>query len=183
MTALTILSVNPIFCRGRKRQEMIRDLLKKLSAILRCAAARNGKSKATVEILKADYHDLRRLAEQISNHAEKAPYPHVTQRLRQIASEKRNSTSILKEKLLSLGGGLEEFPLDLKSGKNHWERMVQDLQDQKALETSFFERTMRLADEAPEISDLLRKVVDAQLPHKEALLDLVARADPQAELS
>ena len=61
--------------------------------------------------------------------------------------------------------------------------MVQDLQDQKALETSFFERTMRLADEAPEISDLLRKVVDAQLPHKEALLDLVARADPQAELS
>ncbi|MEK7334287.1 MAG: hypothetical protein AAB222_03070 [Candidatus Binatota bacterium] len=183
MTALTILSVNPIFCRGRKRQEMIRELLKKLSAILRCAAARNGKSKATVEILKADYHDLRRLAEQISNHAEKAPYPHVTQRLRQIASEKRNSTSILKEKLLSLGGGLEEFPLDLKSGKNHWERMVQDLQDQKALETSFFERTMRLADEAPEISDLLRKVVDAQLPHKEALLDLVARADPQAELS
>jgi len=183
MTALTILSVNPIFCRGRKRQEMIRELLKKLSAILRCAAARNGKSKATVEILKADYHDLRRLAEQISNHAEKAPYPHVTQRLRQIASEKRNSTSILKEKLLSLGGGLEEFPLDLKSGKNHWERMVQDLQDQKALETSFFERTMRLADEAPEISDLLRKVVDAQLPHKEALLDLIARADPQAELS
>lgn len=183
MTALTILSVNPIFCRGRKRQEMIRELLKKLSAVLRCAAARNGKSKATVEILKADYHDLRRLAEQISNHAEKAPYPHVTQRLRQIASEKRNSTSILKEKLLSLGGGLEEFPLDLKSGKNHWERMVQDLQDQKALETSFFERTMRLADEAPEISDFLRKVVDAQLPHKEALLDLVARADPQAELS
>jgi len=183
MTALTILSVNPIFCRGRKREEMIRELLKKLSAILRCAAARNGKSKATVEILKADYHDLRRLAEQISNHAEKAPYPHVTQRLRQIASEKRNSTSILKEKLLSLGGGLEEFPLDLKSGKNHWERMVQDLQDQKALETSFFERTMRLADEAPEISDLLRKVVDAQLPHKEALLDLIARADPQAELS
>ena len=183
MTALTILSVNPIFCKGRKREEMIRELLKKLSAILRCAAARNGKSKATVEILKADYHDLRRLAEQISNHAEKAPYPHVTQRLRQIASEKRNSTSILKEKLLSLGGGLEEFPLDLKSGKNHWERMVQDLQDQKALETSFFERTMRLADEAPEISDLLRKVVDAQLPHKEALLDLIARADPQAELS
>ena len=183
MTALTILSVNPIFCRGRKRQEMIRELLKKLSALFRCAAARNGKSKATVEILKADYHDLRRLAEQISNHAEKAPYPHITQRLRQIASEKRNSTSILKEKLLSLGGGLEEFPLDLKSGKNHWERMVQDLQDQKALETSFFERTMRLADEAPEISDLLRKVVDAQLPHKEALLDLVARADPQAELS
>ena len=162
---------------------MIRELLKKLSAILRCAAARNGKSKATVEILKADYYDLRRLAEQISNHAEKAPYPHVTQRLREIASEKRNSTSILKEKLLSLGGGLEEFPLDLKSGKNHWERMVQDLQDQKALETSFFERTMRLADEAPEISDLLRKVVDAQLPHKEALLDLIARADPQAELS
>ena len=164
---------------------MIRELWQKLSGILRHASGGNGKSKILdlAEILRTDYHDLRRLAEQLGSHAERAPYPHVAERLRQIASEKRKSTSILKEKLLSLECEVEESPLDLKSGKNHWERMVQDLADQKALENSFLEQAVRLADEAPEISDLLRKVVAAQLPHKEALLDLVARADPQAELS
>ena len=164
---------------------MIRELWQKLSGIFRHASGENGKSKILdpAEILRTDYHDLRRLAEQLGSHAERAPYPHVAERLRQIASEKRKSTSILKEKLLSLESEVEESPLDLKSGKNHWERMVQDLADQKALENSFLEQAVRLADEAPEISDLLRKVVAAQLPHKEALLDLVARADPQAELS
>ena len=164
---------------------MIRELLEKLSGLLRTSSVRNGKrgARITVEILRADYHALWRLAEQIYTHAGKAPYPHVAMRLRRIASEKRHATSILKKKLLSLGGELEELPLDLKSGKNHWERMVHDLQDQKALESSFFEQTMLLADEAPEISELLRKIVDTQLPHKEALLDLAARADPQAELS
>ena len=164
---------------------MIRELWKKLQAIVRLASARNGKPDALdpVEVLSIDYQNLRRLAEQIGAHAERAPYPHVAQRLRQIASEKQKTATLLKEKILGLGYDLEESQPIIKSGKNHWERMVQDLEDQKNLETSVLERAVRLADEAPEISALLRKVVAAQLPHKEILLDLVARADPQADQS
>ncbi len=164
---------------------MLRELWKKLRAIARAAFARNGKPKVLnpVEILRIDYRALRRLAEQIGTHAERAPYPHVVQRLRQIASEKQKSATLLKEKILSLGYESEGPQPIIKSGKNHWERMVQDLEDQKALETSLLEQAVRLADEVPEISDLLREVVAAQLPHKEILLDLVARADPQAALS
>lgn len=164
---------------------MLLQLLKKLQVVRRPAPAGNGKTKGLdpVEILRADYHDLRRLAEQIAIHAERAPYPHIAQRLRQIASEKQKGATILKEKVLSLKGGLEESPPVLKSGKNHWKRMVQDLEDQKTLENSFSEQAVRLADEVPAISDLLRRVIAAQSPHKDILLDLVARADPQAEQS
>ena len=164
---------------------MIRELWKKLQAIVRLASARNGKPNVLepAEILRIDYRDLRRLAEQIGAHAERAPYPHVAQRLRQIAYEKQKNSTLLKEKILSLGYESEGSQPIIKSGKNHWDRMVQDLEDQKALENSFLEQAVRLADEVPEISNLLRRVVAAQLPHKEILLDLVARADPQAEQS
>lgn len=164
---------------------MLLQLFKKLQAVRRPAPAGDGKTKGLdpAEILRIDYRALRRLAEQIGAHAERAPYPHVAQRLRQIAFEKQKSATLLKEKILSLGCELEESQPIIKSGKNHWERMVQDLEDQKTLETSVLERAVRLADESPEISDLLRKVVAAQLPHKEILLDLAARADPQATQS
>ena len=164
---------------------MIRELWKKLQAIPRPASARNGKPKIPEpeEILRAGYHDIRRLAEQISSHAERAPYPHVAQRLRQISFEKQNITTILKETILSQGRELGEPQLAIRSGKNHWERMVQDLEDEKALENFLLEEAIHLADEAPVIADLLRRVVAEQLPHKEILLDLVARADPQAEQS
>lgn len=164
---------------------MIRELWNRLHATLRPASEKNGKSKLldSIDILTAGYHDLRRLTEQIKTHAERAPYPHVAVRLRQMALEKEKTIGALREKLLSLGahvGGPQAQP---KSGKNHWERMVQDLEDQKGLEAFFLEQATRLVDGAPEIADLLSKVVADQSPHKEILLDLVARADPQAEQS
>lgn len=164
---------------------MIVDVLKKLRATLKPASVENGgpKDLDPIEILRLSYHDLSRLAQQIDNHAQRAPYPHTAERLRRIAAEKRQRAMSLKEQVLSLGGKLEEPDLDLKSGKNHWERMVRDLEDQRALETSFLDRAFRLAEEKPHISELLKRIVDEHVSHKEILLDLVTRADPQADQS
>lgn len=164
---------------------MIRQLCDWLLAILRSAAAKNGKAKAlpAIEVLTAGYNDLRRLTEQIKVHAERAPYPHVTARLRQMASEKERLAAALREKILGMGGALKEPVTALKSGKNHWERMVQDLEDQKSLEAFLLEQATLLADESPEIGDLLSRIAADQSPHREILLDLIARADPQAEQS
>lgn len=184
---MTRCAVIPIFSKkkGRKIIKVIRELLKKLRMILKPASGENGKTKLLdpVEMLAISYHDLCRLAEQIETHAKRAPYPHVAQRLRQIAQEKRLSANALRDKILNLGGTLEEPQLNLKSGKNHWERLARDLEDQKALENSLIEQTFRLAGEAPEISDLLKGIAAAHVSHKETLLDLIARADPQAEQS
>jgi hypothetical protein len=61
--------------------------------------------------------------------------------------------------------------------------MVRDLEDQKAFETNLLDQAVSLASDAPEISNLLREIALAQVSHKETLLDLVARADPQADLT
>lgn len=164
---------------------MILELLKKLRSIFTTSFQGNRAAELhdPVEILKASYRDLCRLAEQINTHAEKAPYPHVAERLRQIASEKRTIADAFREKVFSMGATIEEPQLDPISGKNHWESISRDIGDQKLLETRFLEQAVRLADGAPEISELLNGTVAAQMYHKEILLDLVARADPQANQS
>jgi len=162
---------------------MFRQLCDRLHAILRPASAKNGKDKLRrpADALTSGYRDLRRLTEQIKAHAERAPYPHVAERLRRIASEKQRAVGVLKERILAMGYDFEEPHTAPKSGKNHWERMVQDLKDQKSLEAFLLERATLLADDAPEIGDLLSRIAADQGAHRDILLDLVARADPQAE--
>ncbi len=127
-----------------------------------------------------DYHHLRRLARQIEAHGESAPYPYITERLKQIALEKDKEAGVLSERIITLGGQPKEVELDLHSGKNHWARMVKDIEDEKELENRFLDDALRLGSEAPEISDLLRQLVAGKAFHREALLDLVVKADPQA---
>ena len=161
------------------------EVFRKLLSILRADIGKDGpvNAKNPLEIVKASYRDLCRLAEQIEDHAQKAPYPHVAQRLKLIAAEKRSIAGLLKDKMLSLGAHPEESKFDIKRGKNHWERIAKDIDDQRALENQFQEYAVLLAEQAPEISDLLERIVADQAHHRESLLDLLARADPQANLS
>ncbi len=133
-----------------------------------------------VDILIKHCQNLIRLAKQITAHAERAPYPHVAQHLRQISQEQQNSANALKEKILYFGGNPLEANLELRSGKNHWARILQDIKDQKELENQLSADASRLALESPEITDLLRRIVAGEVVHRETLQDLVARADPQA---
>jgi len=133
-----------------------------------------------VDILIEHCQNLIRLAKQITAHAERAPYPHVAQLLRQISLEQQNSANALKEKILYLGGNPQEANLELRSGKNHWARILQDIKDQKELENQLSADASRLALKSPEITDLLRRIIAEGMVHRETLQDLVARADPQA---
>lgn len=141
----------------------------------------NGRVDADpVSALRASYAEEITLAEQIHAHAEKAPYPQVARQMRRIAEEKRKAAALLKEKLTSFYIRPEEPQREVRSGRNHWERVQQDIEDQRALEARLFSRALHLAETAPEISALLDKVAAQEGSHREELIDLIARADPQA---
>jgi len=154
----------------------------RIRSLFGASSKRNGHREPLdlIGTLIDDYHHLRRLARQIEAHAERAPYPYMTERLKQIAIEKDEEAGVLKERIIKLGGQPKEVELDLHSGKNHWARMVQDIEDEKELEDRFLDDALRLGSEAPEIGDLLRQLVAGKAFHREALQDLVVKADPQA---
>ena len=158
------------------------ELLKKLCSFSPCGR-QNGEAERSdpLGLLKNSYRRLCILAKQLDEHAEKAPYPQAAARLRRMAAEKRANADRLRQSVLKLGTTLEETPGEARSARNHWERVAQDLQDQKNLETNLFDQATLLAEATPELAELLRDIAASQHTHTDTLLDLVARADPQAD--
>jgi rubrerythrin len=157
--------------------------LKVIGQILASASHSREKSRTTdpQELLSDSYRDLARLARQIFAHADEAPYPHVAARLRQIAEEKRTTGDLLRRKILGSDTKLDESSLAVNGGTNHWERMARDLADHTAVEACLLERAAILNESLPEVAELLRQTAVANHRHARIFLDLIARADPQAE--
>ncbi len=161
-------------------EDALPGFLNKIGRIFKPETNGVERSHDPLDLLTESYRDLSRLAAQISAHADRAPYPAVAQRLRRIAEEKRSGAQLLRERISAMGGALAEPPVDTDSGGNHWERMGRDLSAHSTLETRFLERAARLNEKAPEAAELLWQVVQLQTHHVRILMDLIARADPQA---
>jgi hypothetical protein len=159
------------------------DWLKGIRRLLPFGRATNGGGgRPDSDTLDDLLRRLVRLADQIEDHAERAPYPYIAERLRRIAKEKRLSVALLKDKLrlpAADGGGIEQ---DIQRGKNHWERMAQDLEEQKSFDASLHNLTLAAAEHTPDIAPLLEELARSQALHRDSLTDLLVRADPQAAL-
>jgi hypothetical protein len=145
------------------------------------ADGRSKKSDDPMGVLKDSYRDLARLAAQVTNHAARAPYPGVAERLRRIAQEKQAGAELVRAKLIAAHQNLDEAALEVNSGGNHWERMSQDLYDHTVLETRLLERAALIEEKTPEYAELLRGIAQSHSRHVRAFMDMIARADPQAQ--
>lgn len=135
------------------------------------------------ETLAAICARLSTLAEQIDNDADKAPYSHVSDQLRRIAASQRADALLLKDQIQRPGLMARQFGTAPISAKNHWERLTQDLQALKELENLLLIHNSRMVQPAPDIQHLISQFAARLQTQKAALNDLIARADPQANLS
>ena len=132
-----------------------------------------------MEGLALAYERISKLAKQIEAHAAGAPYPHVRRTLHGIATQKFDSAKNLRIVIEKLGEKPQVPAGEPKTGKNHWERLNLDLQDQIALDDFLFTLELK-AGETPEIAKMIGELRSSQRSHRQILLDLIAIADPQA---
>ncbi|HWP59698.1 MAG TPA: hypothetical protein VNL14_17535 [Candidatus Acidoferrales bacterium] len=157
--------------------------MKKLLSLLGLGSAdqADGVARDPVSALEKIYYEALRLAAQIEAHAQAAPYPHVAERLRRVAEQKRKTCEELRQNLSRLGAYVPAAPkLEIRSGHNHWQRMMRDVTEQSAFAQTLREYAGLLRDEAPEVGEFLDRLVPGEAAHREVLLDLLMRADPQA---
>src|SRR5262245_49955536 len=108
---------------------MVGRLFKKLEEFLLPGADDGARYLEPVDVLQLIYQRILQLAQQIESHAELAPYPQVAERLRQIADDKRDIGNRLKEIIENLHGSIKERSQRPATGKNHWQRLILDLED------------------------------------------------------
>lgn len=133
-----------------------------------------------VDVLRLIHQRVSQLAQQIESHAELAPYPQVAERLRRIASEKRDSGNRLKQIIEKLHGAITEGSQPSTTGKNHWQRLIRDLEDQKALDDLLSRYEFIVTRQVPELADFLQELKTIHETHRRSLTQLTAVADPQA---
>jgi rubrerythrin len=133
-----------------------------------------------IDVLQLIHQRLVQLAQQLVSHAELAPYPQVTTRLRHIAREKEASADRLKKIIEKLHGTTATGTPSPAMGKNHWQRLIRDLEDQKALDDLLSRYDFMLGRQVPEVAEFLRELKTSHEAHRRALTQLIAVADPQA---
>jgi len=161
---------------------MMGILCKKLEALLlpERSADDGTRQLEPVAVLQLVHQRILQLASQIESHAELAPYPQVAERLRKIADEKRDSANRLKEIIENLHGSIREGSQLPTTGKNHWQRLNRDLEDQRALEDLLSRYEFTLTRQVPGVATFLRQFERMHEAHTRSLTQLIAVADPQA---
>lgn len=161
---------------------MPRFLLKKLGNLLLPERMGDNRTREVepFEALLLVYQQNSRLAEQIKSHAELAPYPQVAERLRQIADEKRDIGNRLRKIMEDSHGSIREPAQPLAVGKNHWQRLIHDLEDQRKLDDLVTQYEFTLIPQIPGGSQLFDDIKRTHDRHRQSLIRLVAVADPQA---
>jgi hypothetical protein len=133
-----------------------------------------------VDVLQSIHQRISQLAQQIESHAELAPYPQVAERLRRMASEKRDVGNRLKQIIEKVHGSIAEGSQRSATGKNHWQRLIRDLEDQKALDDLLSRYEFIVTSQVPDVADFLRELKAIDEAHRRSLTQLIAVADPQA---
>ena len=139
----------------------------------------HSRRETPVEGLVLAHELVLRLANQIEVHAGDSPYPHIRRKLHEIAIQKIDIAKKVRTVIEKFGEKPRLPKGDPKTGKNHWERLNVDLQDQIALDDLLFTLELKAA-ETPEIAKMVEELRSSQRSHRQILLDLVAIADPQA---
>jgi hypothetical protein len=130
--------------------------------------------------LTENYIAERRLAKQLRAHADEAPYPHAAEHLRRLADLEDGQADRLYAEIVRRGGWVEAPVTEPGSGRNHWARLVSDLEEERAAMKRYLEQAIRWEDTDAGLGQLLRTLEREEQQHRLWLQDLIARSDPHA---
>lgn len=144
-------------------------------------ALRSDERQRLIEFLREEYVDEAKDVAQFEEHARRMTYPQFRERLLRIAEEEKAHVQWLREKILALGGQVPDVPLTVKKGRNAWESLLLDIEEEKRDGIEALERLYTAARDAdPEIAAGLRRMHEEEKRHRQEILDMLMRTDPQA---
>jgi hypothetical protein len=130
--------------------------------------------------LLASYRHEARLARQIRAHADRSPHQAGVQELRAAADVQDRLVQLLYDEIVALDGTPSDETGLVKEGKNHWARVVHDLEDNQALERHYNEQVMYWDPDVPQAASLFLTLQKGKERLNVMLRDIAIRADPHA---
>lgn len=133
-----------------------------------------------VEMLCQAYVDEAKDVVQLTEHARRMAYPQFRERLLRIAVEEQAHVQWLREKILALGGTVPQVTFTLRNGKNSWECLRIDVEEEKRDYATLLEQILEIEDVDPELAEGLRRIRAEERRHRAELLDMMLKSEPYA---
>jgi len=140
----------------------------------------SGNRRDLLEELLADYRAEATQAAHLRQHAERARYPQVAERLRALADVEERHAGMLRDHILGLGGGIPPVSPDPLPGRNQWERGVAARKAAQEKRRRLIEHATHWDPEEPAAARLLARIYDEDGEAMSAYDDVVVRSDPHA---
>lgn len=131
-----------------------------------------------IEILQAEYCDEAKDVMQMTHHAQYMYYPHFREKLLRIAAEEAEHVQWFAEKIRELGGELPQVAFSPKLGKNSWECLRMNLDEEKQDRQDMLQRMREVERCNPELAQELRRIRAKEWNHYEEILDMMLKSAP-----
>jgi len=135
----------------------------------------------TLEILRDEYMEETRLMRQLTEHSERMRYPEFRERLLRMAAEQGEHVSWLREKIVELHGPIPEVEEPPSRGKNTWECLLRDLEEEKRCCALLADQIAIAENFYPELTTELEHMFEEENQHREEIMDMLMKSDPYAE--
>jgi len=130
------------------------------------------------EILAEDYAAEIRFARQLAEHANRlSRYPAHRARLLAIAAREEEHARWLREAIERLGGRPPERVPSPPDAQTNWERLVSDLETEKAALEKYLDDAYAIERDHPDIAALLMKIRAEEAAHQAELATVLARSE------
>ena len=134
-----------------------------------------------VEELQTIHGRVRDLARHLEEDADRAPYPHMTRILQDLAAGEQENVRRLASRLATLGRHPDDGGPPVRGeARNAWERLVHLQDAYRELIRQVKVLAVRWEGEHPEDAALVARLRDGALSSRAIVGDLLARADPHA---
>jgi rubrerythrin len=133
-----------------------------------------------VEMLCQAYLDEAKDVVQLTEHARRMAYPQFRERLLRIAVEEQAHVQLLREKILALGGTVPRVTFTLRNGRNSWECLRIDVEEEKRDYAALLEQILQIENVDPELAEGLRHIRAEERRHHTELLDMMLKSEPYA---
>jgi ferritin-like protein len=130
-----------------------------------------------ISTLQSLYTDEWQLATQLRAHAERLRYPQYQQRVKILSDEKQEHVQRLAKKIAELGGTVPQTTPTVKDGRNDYQRLLGDLEDEKLLVSKYLHEAYKMDDYDHDTAELLLKIRKKEKDHQATLTDILMRTD------
>ena len=131
-----------------------------------------------LEVLRDAYLDAANAVTQVTRDAERMDYPQFRERLLRIAAEDEAHVTWLRDTLLARGGVIPTRAFTPTVANNCWEALLRDVAEERRSYEALLEPMHRAEQADPEMAKGLRRLREVKREHREALLDMLVKSDP-----